>query len=675
MKWNKGILPDRFRWAERFRSNQSILIVFLSVAVGLSSGAGVWLFKQFIALFQRLAFTDLAAWLAPLGHWTFVLPTALGGLLVGWIVYRFVGPEKVHGVAGVMEAVALSGGRLPYARVPAKAIASALSIGVGASVGPEDPSVQIGANLGSMIGQRLHLSEDLVRGLVAAGAAGGVSAAFNAPIASVFFALEIVLGELSGSALTMIVLSSVISAVFTQAVAGREPAFHVTAYAFNSVWELPLYLVLGLLAGSVAAIYIRAIYAFRDQSARMQMPSWLKPAVGGLIVGAVGLALPQVLGVGYETITQIFSGATFPIAMLLVLMVVKLVLTPFSLASGFQGGVFAPSLYLGATLGGAFGMLSRMLFPALNINPAAFAMVGMAAVLAGTVHAPLTAILLLFEMTNDYRIILPLMAAVVISLLISEHFQPESVYSLGLLRHGIRLERGRDVEVLEGITVKEVMDPQPVALNTQDTLAQALERFSETHLHGFPVLDPDGELAGVCTLADLEKEQPGDTRSPAKQVGEISTQRLITCTPQETLAAALRRMSIHDIGLLPVVDSANPRRLIGQLRRADVIRAYDMALSRRQIDRHNARVVRLNTLSRLPVEEVAVEAGSPCAGKSIAEIHWPPEVVVVSIHRGRDILIPHGATRISPKDRIVFLSESQDSAAQTRELCRAKTPR
>ena len=340
-----------------------------------------------------------------------------------------------------MEAVALAGGRLRYQRIVQKSVGAAISIGSGASVGPEDPSVQIGANLGSFFGQKLHLSDSRMRAVVAAGAASGIAAAFNAPIAGVFFAIEVILGELSSSAFMVVVLSSVVSSVFTQAVSGAQPAFFVPTYVFHSAAELPFYLVLGLLAGPVSALYVWLIYRMRDIfGSWKRIPRWVKPAVAGMIVGVVGIFLPQIFGVGYSTIEAILRGENFTVSLLMAVMIAKLVMTAVSSGGGFLGGLFAPALVIGSTLGASFGTLAAGLFQGMQIDPPAFALVGMAAVLAGAVHAPLTAIILLFEMTNDYRIILPLMFTVVISLLISRRIESDSVYQISLARKGIRLE-------------------------------------------------------------------------------------------------------------------------------------------------------------------------------------------------------------------------------------------
>lgn len=661
---------------ERLQPSESVVLGALALLVGLTSAAGVWLFKGLIDLVHQFAFVDLTTALHPLGSWVVLLLPVLGGLVVGLILHFFIGEERHHGVAGIMESAALAGGRLRYKRVPAKAIAAAISIGSGASVGPEDPSVQIGSNLGSMYGQWMHLSDERMRSLVAAGAASGVAAAFNAPIAGVFFALEIILGEISGSALGVVVLSAVTSSVFTQAVAGPEPAFHVPAYAFNSIWELPLYLGLGLLAGPLAALYVRLLYLAQDFFRQwIKAPRWLKPAIAGLVVGMVGVFLPQVFGVGYDTIGHILNGESSGIALLLVLMVAKLILTPVSIAGGFPGGVFAPSLFIGAALGGAFGLAASQIFPQLNLVPAAFAMVGMAALLAGAVHAPLTAILLLFEMTRDYRIILPLMFAVMISLLLSQRLQRDSVYTLGLARKGIRLERGRDVDVMDSVQVGDVMLHETFALPLDFPVAELGEQFLQTGRHGFAVVALDGSLFGIVSVEDYRHALAGE-HGPVEQlsVQEIATRDPITIFPDDTVGAALQRMSPRDLSRLPVVARDNPRRLLGMVRRSDIVRAYDVALSRRAALRHRVQQVRLDamTAEMIITSEVLIRAGSSCAGRQMKDIPWPKDSLVASLQRGHRVFIPHGDTILEAGDVLVVVG-GDPALDAVRELAGIRT--
>ncbi len=657
-------------WVDRFQPSESMILGGAALLVGLTSGAGVWLFKRVIDLAHLAAFNGLGSGLSLLGKGFVVLVPVFGGLVVGLIVQFLIGEERHHGVAGVMEAVALAGGRLRYKRIPAKAIAAALSIGVGASVGPEDPSVQIGSNLGSMIGQWLHLSDNRVRALVAAGAASGIAAAFNAPIAGVFFALEIILGEISGGELGVVVLASVMSAVFTQAVSGREPAFHVPSYEFGSPMELPLYLVLGLLAGPAAALYVRFIYVLQDIFHSLtRIPGWIKPAIGGLIIGIAGLYYPQFMGVGYDTIGKALNGVSMGVGLLLILFLLKLIMTPVSIGSGFPGGVFAPSLFIGAMLGGAFGWIVDAIFPGMSIVPPAFAMVGMAAVLAGTVHAPLTAIILLFEMTNDYRIILPLMFAVVVGMLISQRLQPLSVYALGLARKGIRLERGRDLEVLETISVSDVMRSAPITLRESDTITAAADLLAHTRHHGAPVLNDKNRLVGVLTLQDIDR-LPSDEWS-LHSVKEICTRELLVTYPEESIGAALRRMGTRDVGHLPVVDREQPDLLLGWLRRSDLIRSYDVALTRRAALRHHAQRVRLSAArdDDVNVSEVVIEPGAACVGKRMKEVDWPAGCLIASLRRGRLLVIPRGDTTLMAGDVLLVVAEAKNSD-QVRKMCK-----
>jgi chloride channel protein, CIC family len=424
------------------KPSESAILAIVAVLVGLGSGIGVWLFGRLINLTHEFYFGVIGAEISQFGAWTIVLIPCLGGLVVGLLARYsiYIHKEKFAGVAEIKRSVALENGRLRYKRAPARIFASILSIGSGASVGPEDPSVQIGSNFGSMIGQIIQLPPERIRALTAAGAAGGIAAAFNAPIAGVFFAMEVILGSLGGRAFGFLALAAVASAVFTQAVLGREPAFHVPHYTYNSLWELPLYFALGLITGPIAAFYARMIHVMKDRFDKWNVPRLVKPVAAGFILGVVAIWLPEVLGFGYATIGDVLKGAMPPLLALIGLFVAKLLLTPICLGGGFFGGVFAPALFIGAMLGAAYGVVVQELFPALNLEPSAFALVGMAAMLAGAIHAPWTAIIVMFEMTGDYHIILPLIFATTISLVVSQRIERESVYTIGLARAGIHLD-------------------------------------------------------------------------------------------------------------------------------------------------------------------------------------------------------------------------------------------
>ncbi|MDR4504879.1 MAG: chloride channel protein [Candidatus Scalindua sp.] len=560
--------------------SEPVTLAAMAMLVGVTSATGVWLFKQMFSLPFRTVFGGFNVPVDRLQHnWIVILLPVLGGIIVGLIAHYIIGKERYPGIAGVMEATALNGGRLEYRKMPVKTVASALSIGSGASVGHGDPSVQIGATLGSMFGQLIRFSDERVRSLVAAGAAAGIAASFNAPIAGLFFALEIIIGKLNVNAFGVVALASVISSAVTQAISGNQPAFQIPAYELNSLYELPFYLGLGILAGPCAAFYVYLHHFTQAIFDKWRISRWIKPAIAGLTVGIVGFFLPQIFGTGYVTIEGILNGKSFSVSLLLVLVFAKLVLTPVCIGSGFYGGVFTPTLFSGAALGSAYGLVVQQFFPFLNISPPAFAMVGMAAVLAGTIHAPITSFILLFEITHDYRIILPLMFAVNASLFLSLHLQKDSVYTLGLTRRGIRLKEGQDVDVLDTITVGEVMVTDVVALQESDSLEAAIDLFMRTRNRGLPVVNKTDELIGILTAQDIDRASNGEKKA-VSTIGEACTRELLLAYPDETIGEALQRIGIRNIGQLPVVSRNNPHCLVGLLRKTDIGRAYDLALTR-----------------------------------------------------------------------------------------------
>ncbi len=484
-----------------------------------------------------------------------------------------------------------------------------------------------------------------------------------------FFALEVILNEMSSDAMGAILLASFSSAILTQAVSGPAPAFRVPAYSMRSAWELPLYVGLGLLAGPIAAIYIRLIYFMQDFFRRTRLPRWTTPTLAGVALGLIGLVLPQVLGVGYSSIEAVLSGPAQPVMLLLVLVVAKLVLTPWSLGAGFVGGVFAPGLFIGAMLGAAYGLMASSLFPSLGLSSSAFAMVGMAAVLSATIRAPLTGILLLFEMTNDYRIVLPLMLAVGAGMYLSERLQRDSVYILGLARKGIRLQRGRDVEVLDGLAVREVMQAALMTLHETDRLSAAGDVLVSSRHHGLPVVNAEGHLVGMFTVKDLDEAlMPG--LAPEITIGKVLSQDLVTTFPDETVGAALQRMSQADIGRLPVVSREDPRHLLGMLHRADMIRAYDLALARRAAERHTGHQVRLGAFTGVAVEEIVVQAGSGCDGKMLGQVAWPKGSMIASIRRGGQVIVPHGGTMLLAGDVLAVVEQGRVTE-QVKRMCRS----
>jgi CIC family chloride channel protein len=653
----------------RFFIPKEPLTLFLAaVGVGLLTGGSIWVFKWFIEWFHQLFFIQIGGELSASGKWTIVFIPVLGGLLVGLTSHFFIKTERYEGVAGIIESVALAGGRLRFKRMPIKALASALSIGSGGSVGPEDPSVQLGANAGSMIGQMLLFSEDRLRTLVAAGAAAGIAAAFNAPIAGIFFAVEIIIGQIEHVALSIIVIAAVSSSILTQIIAGSEPAFHVPAFAFHRVAEIPFYLILGVLAGPLSAAYVYLLGFVKGRFRSLSLPRWAITPISGLLVGLTGIFLPQIFGVGYETIEAVLNNQIDSILLLIALLIAKLILTPISIGGGFMGGVFAPALFLGAMLGGGLGLVIQQTFPTLNTVPATYAMVGMAAVLAGSVHAPLTAIMLLFEMTGDYHIILPLMFAVIVSWVISRFLNQNSVYLSELARKGIYLERGRVLDILNSIRVEEVMLSNPPIIQANQSVQEASARLLQRDLNFLLVCTENLNLVGILTREDLRLIQQDQWKE--KTAAEICSRDIVFAFPDETIGEALRRMSFRDIGQLPVVAREDHSKPLGVLRRVDILQAYDTALMKRTIHADQKIENQLDAITEESVKvfEITLQAGNPHVGKKVKEITLPADGLLVRLRRKQKVWIPKGDTVLREGDRILVICNTKDWYTLHRQL-------
>ncbi|MDQ7826029.1 MAG: chloride channel protein [Candidatus Eremiobacteraeota bacterium] len=511
-----------------------------------------------------------------MGPYYVIIIPALGGIVVGFLTTTFAREAKGHGVPEVMLAVARSGGRIRFRVSAVKALASSICIGSGGSVGREGPIVQIASSLGSGLGQLFRLDEDKIRVLVACGAAAGVAATFNAPIAGTFFALEVILRKYSQRFFSAIVLSSMIATLISRHHLGDRPAFVTPVYQFNSLWELLFYLIFGFIAAFLGLAFIKLLYGSEDLFDSLKIPEIIKPAIGGVLIGAIGFCYPQIFGVGYEAIDlALFGKISLIIGITLVFL--KIVATSLTLGSGGSGGIFAPSLFIGAMAGEAYGKLTYLVAPAMAIPPGACALVGMAAVFAGAAQAPFTAVLILFEMTGDYRIILPLMITCIISTLVVRKLSSESIYTLKLKRRGIDIDRVIEQDMMEHHTVAEAMIENPATLNDSDALdkAEALIEFSGHY--GFPVLDSTGKLVGVLASHDIleaHKRAFSDESRRAVLVREIMTSSILVCYPDEKLHDVLDKMGERNIDHIPVVERNDTSRLVGLITGKNVIALY-----------------------------------------------------------------------------------------------------
>ena len=648
------------------RPSESTVLLILALGVGLTTGVGIWLFREGIDLaahiFRVVVAHDVMG--PVVGAGGIVVVTALGGLLVGWMMERFIGEERHKGMPGVIAAVAMAGGRLRYWRMPIKTLAAVLSLGVGASLGAEAPSVQIGANFGSMFGQRLHLSEDRVRLLVAAGGASAIAAAFHAPIAGVFFALEIILtGDFTVSSFGVVVLSAVISSVFMEVVEAGGPALGALDYMLGGPLEIPFYVLLGLVLAPAAVLFIRAIFWQEHLWRQVKLSRPLKTALAGILMGAIGIFLPQLLGTGMETMGAVLNGERLTILLLLALGVVKIFAAAMCLGGGFVAGMFAPPLFVGTMLGGAFGMLVQQIAPASAVgDTGAYAIAGMAAMLAGVVRSPITAIVLVFELTNDYHLILPIMLTTVVCIFVTERFEPLGLELRELAEQGVRIQHGRDVDVMQSVLVREAMITPAATIPENASLVDLRDRMRQDRIRSVAVVNEQGELTGIVTLTDLQKAYEGGADD--LRVSDIATREVITAAPDEPVWTAVRQMGARDIGRLPVLKPGT-RFPIGMLSRHDIMRAYNTAIARKTEAQHVAEQMRLNTLTGAHVAEFFVMDDAPVSNLAIKDIHWPAECVVASIRRRGRLLVPRGDTVLRSGDTLtlVVAPEVEDEIA------------
>lgn len=587
-------------------------LVPLGLLVGAGAGAGAVLFRYLILWVTELAtgrhdYSNAGRIGSPhlpgLGVYFVLLVPVIGGLIYGPLIDRFAKEARGHGVPEVMLAVAERGGRIGAPVAAVKSLASALCIGTGGSVGREGPIVQIGSALGSTIGQRLKLPESRLRLMVACGAAGGISATFNAPLAGVFFGLEMILRDFATESFGIVVLSSVTADVIGRAAFGNQPFLSLPGFTVSSGWDYLLYALLGLLAAFVGVAFIRVLYGMEDLFDRWWPgPMWLRPATGGLLLGGLLLALPEMYGVGYPVLEAGIKGH-YHGGFLLVLLAGKLLAVSLTIAIGGSGGVFAPSLFMGAMLGTAYGGLAHSLFPGAAGPAGAYGLIGMGAVFAGAARAPITAVLIIFELTGDYRIVLPLMAAIVLAAGLSNLLSADTIYTLKLRRRGIDIMRSRSANIMTVLTVAEAMRPVPNPLVQATPLAEMIDRFGTEDADALPVVDADGRYRGTVTASQLEAGARDDAV-------EATAGKLAVLTPtiraEQTLDDALRVLVTNDRAGLPVIDGGA---VAGWLTHRDVLRAYSTSV-------HDADGTSSDHQAAAPRPAVSSEAPSPSTALS-----------------------------------------------------------
>ncbi len=651
-------------------------MIFIAVAIGATGGVGAVFFRYLIALFQDLAWGEagspLEKIIAAPWYWRVAAPM-VGGLLVGLIV-KYTAPEaKGHGVPEVMDAVSRQGGVIRPVVVVAKSFASAICIATGGSVGREGPIVQVGSALGSTFGQWLRLSTPRIKTCVACGAAAGIAATFNAPIAGAFFAAEIILGEFAYGSFGAVVVSSVSATVVSRVMLGDVPAFEISGYSVVHPAEMLIYAVLGLIAGVAGVAFVQFFHFFEETFERTRaVPEFLKPVIGGLGIGLVGVFLPEIMGVGYETITLAIEGKVV-LGVMVALFAGKLVATSFTLGSGGSGGVFAPSLFMGASLGGVVGSLAGMFAPFPTASPGAYAVVGMGAMVAAATHAPITAILIIFEMTGDYRVILGLMVSCILSTIVAQRIRKESIYTIKLFRRGIDLMAGTEINVLRRVAVQSIHRGSIETVSRTATLDDLYHRMVHSQHYEFFVVDEQGSLVGVVSVDDLRKAIPD-----LEGLRHLAIADDIMCSPpifvreDDTLDVAMLRFGQRSFEELPVLPAGDAMTPIGTIRRQDVINAYNKEMMKADVG--GALSTRLASAALLRTWETVggyvmarMEVPPHLCGKELQalKLRQHHEVQVILIERvdlpGEErFILPTPTSVLSPGEHIIVFGKREN---------------
>lgn len=567
----------------KFRKSEfatHIRLTLLAVVVGLIAGLASVAFKIMIHFFQSQFWRSPTIIQAASSQkwYLIILIPAIGGLLVGPLVYYGAREAKGHGVPEIMESLIFRAGRIRNQVAVIKGLASSICIGSGGSTGREGPIVQISASLASSVGQIFRIGERGMRTLVAAGAGAGIGATFNAPIAGALFAVEVILGEFGVFSFSPIIIASVISTLTSRMLMGDFSAFTVPKYTLISIWEIGPYILLGIISGLVAILFIEILYFLEDKFEILHLHPLLKPALGGLLVGLIGLKLPQVFGVSYEAIDACLGNQLgFWLAFLLVF--AKVFSTSLTLGSGGSGGIFAPSLFMGAMTGSFIGSIFHHYFPQSISSPGAFALVGMGAVVAAATHAPITAIVIIFELTNDYKIILPLMLSCIIASLVTVGLHKESIYTMRLKRKGILFKEGREVNILRSLFVRDLISQDYEMFLNTERVGKIIDQAIGGKHHAFQIVDAYKNYVGCFSLNQLKKLVLQKELVDSFVIAEDIAVPEIHIDYEDNLENAMEIFGRKDVAEIAVLKD---KKFFGVIKRKDVIEAYNHEITKKE---------------------------------------------------------------------------------------------
>jgi len=651
------------RWA---RPSGKPLLMTLALVVGVGAGIGAAILVSALRLVSS-SVLRVAEQGPSLGRaWLFLFIPA--GIWLAWAIAAKWAPEAIgHGVPQILAALTLAGGRIPL-RVPiVKTVATALTIGVGGSAGREGSIAQIGAGIGSFMSKVTRLDESETRALVAAGAGAGIAATFNAPIAGMFFAMEVILRDVSIRHLHTIAVASVAGAVVSHTLIGDELAFDVEPYVLDDPAQLLLYAVLGLIAVGLAIFFIEALDWFTVVPDRL-IP-WIRPLIMGLGVATIGFFAPEVLGTGQRFIGAVLSQEISKAWWLFgLLAVAKLIATSLTLGGKGSGGIFMPSLFIGAMAGSAFAIVIDPLWTSSRLDPGAFALVGMAAVFSGVSRASFTSILIVFEITGDYALVLPLMLAVAIATVLTSRLHPESAYTSPLLRMGIHTVPSDQVDLLATVTLRDLELQPPITVSPSDTLATVQGVLRRNRLNGAAVVNSEDRLVGIVSDSDITRLGGASDQVTAT---DAMTRDPVTVSVDLRVSEALERMAVLGVGRLPVVHRNHPERIEAMFRREDAIAAYHLALGTAARSDHLRQRVGTRTSPSTRYLDFEIPPGSAADHRKIREVPWPEGCIVVSVHRGNDLLVASGGLELRSGDALTVFG---DQAAR-RRLIERLSPR
>ncbi len=572
-----------FSW---LRISEGNIELILACLVGIGAGFSSVFFRYMLHEMHYFFFEIVYPWLASYSIYLLPLIPMVGAVILIPFSLRYRGEINGYGMPRFLIAVHLHGGLIKTRQIFIKMFTSALTISTGGSAGVEGPIAQIGGAVGSSIGRFFEMGSHRLKVLIACGSAAGIAAQFNAPLAGVLFAQEIVMvGQFQLQTFGVIVIASGLATAISRAYYSSAPTFGVLQYDFISYYEFAFYIVLGLLIGVLAYLFIKIFFFTSDRFAQLKIHPQLKPVLGAFLVGVLGLVHFGVLGDGYEFINAAMaSPAAIPMSAIALLVILKMVATSITLGSGNVGGVFAPSLFIGAMIGAVFGWGVDLIFPEIGIQPGSYALVGMGAFLAAATHAPMTAIFLLFELTSNYQVIIPIMFASVIGVMVGRRLCDDSLDSMDLSRQGIYLHKGTEANILNSILVTTVMVREFEKLQETMSFSDFMNYFPSSKAQYYPIMDADDNLTGVVSFQDIREIMLEEGLEHLVVMKDLAETEVITLFPGDNLTKAIRKLGIKDIAALPVVSPENPKKVLGILKRKDVIDVYNKAILMRDIE-------------------------------------------------------------------------------------------